>query len=83
MSASRIKVEPNPAQEGQTVTITVTGPGPWFIAGNPGGEIREYTADHNNQIELTAPPGAGGDSFTITDFGDPPTDARVDIESTE
>ena len=77
-----IVVEPNPAVEGQPVTITVTGPGPWSIAGNPDGEIKEYSPNQNNEIELLAPPGRAGGSFTITDFGDPPTDARIDITST-
>jgi hypothetical protein len=80
---SEIRVEPNPAIEHQPVTITVTGPGPWYMAGNPGGELREVIADGNNEIELAAPPGEAGASFTITDFGDPPTNARIDIVSTE
>ncbi|MEZ5963852.1 MAG: hypothetical protein R3F56_08415 [Planctomycetota bacterium] len=80
-STSAIKVEPNPAIEGQAVTIVVTGPGPWYVAGNPGGEIVEYTPDANNEIELLTPPGQAGGSFTVTDFGDPPTNARIDIVS--
>lgn len=84
-SASRpngIVVDPNPAVEGQPVTITVTGPGPWYVAGNPSGEVKEYRPDANNEIELLAPPGGAGESFTVTDFGDPPTNARIDIVST-
>ncbi|HLU38358.1 MAG TPA: hypothetical protein VK081_03175 [Planctomycetota bacterium] len=77
----RIKVDPNPAIEGQPVTITVTGPGPWFIAGDPDGEIREYQPGPNNEIELTAPPGRGGGTFTITDGNG--TSARIDIESSD
>ena len=76
-----IVVEPNPAVEGQPVTITVTGPGPWYVAGNPSGEITEYQPNPNNEIELLAPPGQAGGSFTITDYGDPPTSARIDIGS--
>lgn len=79
--ASEIKVEPDPAIEGQPVTIIVTGPGPWYVAGNPGGEIVEHRPDNNNEIELLAPPGQAGSSFTITDFGDPPTNVRIDIVS--
>jgi len=78
----RIVVDPDPAIEGQPVRITVTGPGPWFVAGNPDGEIVEKVPDQNNEIELLEPPGQAGGSFTITDFGDPPTDARIDIVST-
>jgi hypothetical protein len=77
----RIDVSPDPAHEGQPVTITVTGPGPWLISRNPDGEIREYQANASGQIELTAPPGAGGESFTILNSEDPPAQARIDIVS--
>jgi hypothetical protein len=77
----RLVVEPDPAIEGQPVTITVTGPGPWTIAGNPDGELREYQPDQNNEIELSAPPGRGGGSFTITDGNG--TSARIDIRSSD
>jgi hypothetical protein len=79
----QLEVEPNPAVEGQPVTITVTGSGPWYIGGNPDGELREYRPDRNQEIELTSPPGTAGGSFTVTDFGDPPTEARVNIVSSD
>jgi hypothetical protein len=71
-----INVDPNPAVEGQPVTITVTGPGPWYVTGNPNGDIVEYTPNQNLEIELASPPAGAGASFTVTDFGDPPSDVR-------
>ncbi|HLU37984.1 MAG TPA: hypothetical protein VK081_01285 [Planctomycetota bacterium] len=76
-------MDPNPAVEGQPVTITVTGPGPWYVVPNPSGEPKEYKPDAHNEIELLAPPGNAGGSFTITDFGDPATEIRVDIVSSD
>jgi hypothetical protein len=76
---TRIDVEPNPAVEGQPVTITVEGPGPWLVMGDPDGEVREHEPDSQGQIELTAPPGASGGTFTVMNSADPPVSQRVDI----
>lgn len=77
-----ITVRPNPPIEGQTVIIQVPHAGPWFIARDGSGAVTEYTANARGEIELPAPPGQGSDTFTVTDYGDPATDANFPIVST-
>jgi len=77
-----IRIDPDPAVEGQLVTITVpaTAQGPWYVSLDPSGEVTEVTPDAQGQVEIM-PPGGGGDSFTVTNFDDPPTGSSFDIVS--
>lgn len=76
-----ISIEPNPAVEGQPVRIIVSGPGPWYISRDGSGVITELRPNASGEYELAAPPGSGGESFTITDFGNPPAAAGFPIVS--
>jgi hypothetical protein len=74
-----IHVEPNPAQEGGTVTVTASGGGPWYVVNDRTGEINEL--EMNTEGTATIPvPVAGGETFTVTDFGAPiPNEALVPV----
>ena len=76
-----VTIDPNPAVEGQPVRIVVTGPGPWYVSLDGSGAITEVTPQANGEIEILSPPGAGGESFTVTDLGDPPVDGSFPIVS--
>jgi hypothetical protein len=78
--ADGVAIDPNPAVEGQPVRIVVTGPGPWYISRDGSGTLTEVTP-HNGEIELLTPPGTGGQSFTVTDLGEPPIDGSFSIVS--
>lgn len=64
-----IIVDPNPATEGGTVTVTFPGPGPWYIRIN--GSDQDWTEvtgidPATNSVVLDVPaPGGGG--FSISD----------------
>jgi hypothetical protein len=73
-----ITIDPNPAVEGQPVVITVAGSGPWYVGRDGSGSVTEVTPT-NGEIELLAPPGTAGQTFTVTDFGSPPTSAPFSI----
>ncbi len=75
----QISISPNPAVAGQSVLISVPGPGPWYVSLDPDGEVREYSPP-NGEIEISTP-GSGGQTFTVTDFGDPPINETFDINS--
>ena len=77
-----ITTQPNPPVENQSLVIVVPHPGPWSISLDGSGVITEVTADERGQIDLPAPPGVGGQSFSISDGGTPPVDANFDIVST-
>ncbi len=79
--ADGVTIDPNPAIEGQPVRITVTGPGPWYISRDGSGTITEVTPQAAGEIEILSPPGVGGQSFTVTDLGDPPIDGTFPINS--
>ncbi len=81
MPTHDISPQPNPPREGQTVVITVPHGGPWFVARDGSGEVHEYTPNDRGEIELPAPPGRGGETFTVTDYRDPATEANFNIES--
>ena len=72
MAARRhsIRIEPDPAVEGQYVTITVTGSGPWYVARDPGGELTEITPNANGEVEIVTP-GSSGGTFTVTNTTEP------------
>lgn len=73
-----VRVEPSPPVEGQLVTITVAGPGPWYVATNPTGELVEVRPDTNGEVEIRTPASAGG-SFTVTNAGDPAVPESFDV----
>lgn len=74
-----VKVQPNPPVEGQPVTITVTGPGPFYVSCDPDGPLVKYTPDAHGEIELTSPPGSAGQSFTVSNYADPTVDGQFVI----
>jgi hypothetical protein len=76
---SGVTVQPNPPVEGKGVTITVSGPGPFYVNRNPDGELLVYTPDDNGEIELAQPPGAAGESFTVSNYGNPLVDGRFTV----
>jgi hypothetical protein len=75
-----IRIEPNPVAEGQFVTITVAGKGPWYVGTDPAGELTEVTPDANGEIEIRAP-GRAGDTYTITNSSEPFTSAFGSISA--
>lgn len=79
--ADGVTIDPDPAVEGQPVSIKVNGPGPWYISLDGTGTITEITPQTAGEIELATPPGVGGQSFTVTDLGDPPVDGSFPIVS--
>lgn len=79
VSESGVTVEPNPPIEGQGVTITVTGSGPFYINLDPDGDLVAYSPDSHGEIELLQPPGSAGQSFTVSNYDDPPVDGRFTI----
>lgn len=78
--SGNITTVPNPPVEGQSVVITVPHSGPWLISRDGSGEYSEVTADSRGEIDLPAPPGTGGQSFTISDGRDPPTHASFTVQ---
>jgi hypothetical protein len=78
-SANGVTAEPNPPIEGQGVTLTVTGRGPFYMSRDPDGDLIELTPNSDNVIELGQPPGTAGQTFTVTNFGDPPVEGRFTI----
>lgn len=79
-AALGIRIEPDPAVEGQLVTITVTGQGPWYVARNPSGELVEIQPDANGEAEI-ATPGVGGETFTVMNTSEPFVNEFFDIVS--
>ena len=77
-----IQITPDPAIEGQTVSIRLPGAGSWVMARDPDGDLIELHPDVNGMVEVY-PPGAGGDTFSITNFGDPPRDGNFRIVSND
>lgn len=73
-------MEPDPAPAGGSVTITVTGAGPWFVVVDRTGEVREMEVDAQGAVTMPVPV-PGGETFTVTDFGTPvPTEATVPVQ---
>lgn len=58
-----LRVEPNPVQEGQEVTITYTGSGTLRYTAN-GGDWVEVALDANGEAKLTFPAGTQGVFFS-------------------
>lgn len=75
-----ITIHPNPAVDGQPVTITLPRGGTWHVSVDGSGEVRTIRADENQQIEITLSAPNGG-TFTVSDGANPPTDASFDIVS--
>lgn len=77
-----IRIEPDPAVEGQLVSITVTGTGPWYVARDPSGELTEITPDANGEVEIRTP-GVGGETFTVMNTSEPYVNDFFDIVGQE
>jgi hypothetical protein len=76
-------VEPNPAVEGQPVTITVDGPGPysWSVDGQTAWE-RLPIDPETRQGRITLPPSSGGSVLNVSDHNLPaPDGADVNINA--
>ncbi len=76
-----ITIKPDPAVEGQPVTIHVPEGGTWYVGVDGTGQIVEIKPNDKNEIELTLS-GRGGETFTVTNAGNPPTNASFDIVAT-
>ncbi len=76
-----ISTRPNPPMEGQTLIITVPHSGPWYVSLDGSGRSQELRANERGELELPSPPGRGGETFTVTDYRDPPTDGNFEITS--
>jgi hypothetical protein len=77
-----IVVEPNPAIEGQPVTVRVTGPGPhyWRTGDLDWEEIP--IDEETGRGFITLPPGTGGDTLLISDLAIPtPENIEVPIDA--
>jgi hypothetical protein len=79
-----IIVDPNPATEGQPVTITVEGSGPyeWSVFGD---EWQPLTIDpETRQARITLPPGSGGGVLVVSDNRGPGSDtSSIPINSSD
>ena len=78
-----ITTQPDPPVEGQSVVISVPHAGPWLISQDGSGVFTEVSANDRGEIDLPAPPGRGGQTFTIADGRDPVTTANFEIQSNE
>ncbi|HLU40396.1 MAG TPA: hypothetical protein VK081_13505 [Planctomycetota bacterium] len=79
-----IRVEPDPPREGEPVTITVTGPGPYrySVDGGPWTELPIDEETGSGSIVL--PAGSGGTILDVTDGRLPnPDDLSVLITSSD
>lgn len=83
-SSGEIVVDPNPATEGGTVTVTFPGPGPWYIRVN--GSSSDWTEiagidPGTNSVTLDVP-AQGGGAFSISDNRLPDsTNVSVPVDS--
>ena len=70
-----IVVEPNPAIEGQPVSVSVDGPGPhyWRVAGQEWQEVPVDEETGRGRIDV--PPGTGGGVLDVSDRRSPSADA--------
>lgn len=79
-----IVVDPNPAIEGQPVTINVDGPGPyyWRVAGQ---DWQVVPIDEETGLaRIDVPAGTGGGVLDVSDRQQPsPDQAEVPVDSTE
>lgn len=73
-----IKVSPNPATAGGTVTVTGEPNGEVFIGYK--GEITRTKLDARGKAVVDVP-GQGGEEFTVSDGGQPPSNEIIDIAS--
>jgi len=79
-----ITVDPDPAIEGQTATITVDGPGPyqWGVFGEGWQEL--HVDPETNQAQVVVPSGSGGGTLVVSDHALPaPDNATVPIDSSD
>jgi hypothetical protein len=79
-----IVVEPNPAVEGQPVTVRVDGSGPYFWRVS-GEEWTEVAIDpETGQGRIDVPPGSGGDTLVVSDRERPnPDNAEVPVNASD
>lgn len=80
-----ITVQPNPAESGRPITITVTGPGPHYVRVAGSGEDWQQIAIDPDTDQgtwtVTAP---GGGSLQISDRQPPvPDSTSVPVDSTD
>ena len=78
-----ITTQPNPPLENQSVVIVVPHSGPWSISLDGSGVVTRYTPNERGEVDLPAPPGGGGQSFTVSDGNSPGNHATFEISSNE
>jgi len=80
-----ITVQPNPAISGQTVTITVTGPGPYYVrVGGSGEDWTELPIDPDTGEATYRVDAPGGSTIQISDRNLPTADSiSVPVNETE
>jgi hypothetical protein len=73
-----ILVQPNPAAEGQPVTITVDGPGPyeWGVFGH--GTQTLPVDPETGRAQVTLPAGSAGGVLVVTDGESDSTAVNID-----
>lgn len=78
---SEFKVNPNPAPEGGTVTITFPHGGPWYVHVDGGTGWTEITGidPATNTVTIDVP-ALGGGSFTVSDMEVPSTGTSIPVE---
>ena len=74
-----IKVSPNPATEGGSVTVTGKPNGEVYVGYK--GKITRKKLDGKGKAVISVP-GEGGEEFTVSDGGRPPSNIIVEIVST-
>lgn len=81
--AGEFEVQPDPPVEGQPVTITFPGPGPWYVRedGSTGGWTEVHVDPESNTARLDAPPAMGGGSFSVSDLEIPESATSVSVTS--
>lgn len=83
MPGGDITTVPSPPIEGQGVVIYVPHDGPWWVSLDGSGVLTEVRPDSRGEIDLPAPPGSGGQTFTVSDRGDPSTAASFEIQGNQ
>ena len=82
VSRMSIVVDPNPAIEGQPVTVKVDQPGAYYWR-TPGGDWQRIPIDpETNSGSLTPPPGSGGSILDVSNLAAPnPDNLEVQVNS--
>lgn len=74
-----IVVEPDPPREGERVTITATGPGPYFYRVNGGDWIELPVDEESRSTSVEVPAGSGGQILDVSDRNLPDSDDSESI----